>query len=62
MKYLRYLLDFFSTIAGFFKGKSLEKKQEQRVEQVEKVESFKKETVRDVERGKIDAINEKLKF
>lgn len=62
MKIINTILEFISTIFSFFKSKSVEKKEEKRQEQTEKVETFHKETVKNIEKGKIDAINEKLKF
>jgi len=62
MKIINTILEFISTIFSFFKSKSVEKKEEKRQEQTDKVETFHKETIKNIERGKIDAINEKLKF
>jgi hypothetical protein len=62
MKIINTILEFISTIFSFFKSKSVEKKEEKRQEQTEKVETFHKEIVKNIEKGKIDAINEKLKF
>jgi hypothetical protein len=62
MKIINTILEFISTIFSFFKSKSVEKKEEKRQEQKDKVETFHKETIKNIEKGKIDAINEKLKF
>jgi len=62
MKFIKSIFEFLSTILVFFKGKSLEKKEEKRKEQIKEVETFHKDTVKTVEKGKIDDINNKLRF
>lgn len=62
MKFIKSIFEFFSTLLLLFKGKSVEKKEEQRKEQIKQVETFHKDTVKNIEKGKIDDINKKLRF
>jgi hypothetical protein len=62
MKILSSIISFFSLIKELIIVIAAKMRQAQRKKEIKKVEEFKKETVKEVEKGEIDKINEKLKF
>ena len=62
MKILSSILSIFSLIKELIIVIAAKMRQAQRKKEIKKVEEFKKETVKEVEKGEIDKINEKLKF